>query len=55
MRSDITHWSKSCLTCTCATYGRGQSVRPPLTPIPVSGPFANGPETGIGVKGGRTD
>ena len=37
MRSDITHWSKSCLTC--ATYGRGQSVRPPLTPIPVSGPF----------------
>ena len=29
MRSDITHWSKSCLTC--ATYGRGQSVRPPNT------------------------
>ena len=37
MRSDITHWSRSCLTC--ATYGRGQTVRPPLTPIPVSGPF----------------
>ena len=37
MHSDITHWSKSCLTC--ATYGRGQSVCSPLTPIPVSGPF----------------
>jgi len=37
MRSDINHWNKSCLTC--ATYGRGRSVRPPLTPIPVSGPF----------------
>ena len=24
---------------TCATYGRGQTVRPPLTPIPVSGPL----------------
>ena len=41
MRSDITHCSRSCLTC--ATYGRGQKVCPPitpiLTPISVSGPF----------------
>ena len=37
MWSDINHWNKSCLTC--ATYGRGQSVHAPLTPIPVSGPF----------------
>ena len=35
--SDITHWCTNCLTC--ATYGRGQMVCPPLTPIPVSGPF----------------
>ena len=37
MRSDNTHWSRICLTC--ATYGRGQTVHSPLTPIPVSGPF----------------
>ena len=37
MTSDITHWSTSCLTC--ATYGRGWMACPPLTPIPVSGPF----------------
>ena len=37
MRSDINRWSQSCLTC--ATYGRGHSVRAPLTPIPVCGPF----------------
>ena len=24
---------------TCATYGRGQSVRSLITPLPVSGPF----------------
>ena len=23
----------------CATYGRGRAARPPLSPIPVSGPF----------------
>ena len=37
MWSDVNHWNKSCLTY--ATYGRGQSVRAPLMPIPVSGPF----------------
>ena len=37
MRADITCWSRACLVC--ATYGRGRTVRPPLSPIPVSGPF----------------
>ena len=37
MRSDITYWSKGCLTC--ATYGKGWTVHPPLTPIPGSGPL----------------
>ena len=37
MRSDVHHWSRGCLTC--ATYCTGHSVRAPLTPIPVSGPF----------------
>ena len=37
MRADITRWSRACLVC--ATYGHGRTVRPPLSPIPVSGPF----------------
>ena len=37
MRSDITKWCRACLVC--ATRQSGRSVRPPLVPIPVSGPF----------------
>ena len=37
MRADITRWSRACLVC--ATYSTGRAVRPPLSPIPVSGPF----------------
>ena len=37
MRTDITHWSKGCLVC--ATRATGRAIRPPLTPIPVAGPF----------------
>ena len=37
MQSDITRWSRACLVC--ATHNPGRVVRPPLTPIPVSGPF----------------
>jgi len=37
MRKDITNWSRGCLTC--ATYSTGKAVYPPLTPIPVAGPF----------------
>ena len=37
MRGDITHWTRGCLVCT--THSPGHAVRPPLTPIPVSGPF----------------
>ena len=37
MRTDVTKWSRGCLTC--ATYTTGRPVRPPLTPIPVAGPF----------------
>ena len=37
MRKDICRWCKGCLTC--ATRSVGQAVRPPLVPIPVSGPF----------------
>ena len=37
MRSDITAWCRACLTC--ATHHVGRAVKPPLTPIPVSGPF----------------
>ena len=37
MRKDINHWCRACLTC--ATRHTGKAVRPPLTPIPVSGPF----------------
>ena len=37
MRKDIRTWFRSCLTC--ATRNVGRVVRPPLVPIPVSGPF----------------
>ena len=37
MRSDITSWTRSCLTC--ATRRVSQEVKPLLSPIPVSGPF----------------
>jgi len=37
MRADITKWTRGCLVC--ATYSTGRAVRPPLTPIPVAGPF----------------
>lgn len=37
MRRDIAQMCRSCLTC--ATRGVGKPVKPPLTPIPVNGPF----------------
>ena len=37
MRKDIGTWCRSCFTC--ATRSVGRAVRPPLVPIPVSGPF----------------
>ena len=37
MRSDITTWCRACVTCASRHVGR--AVKPPLTPIPVSGPF----------------
>ena len=37
MRADILKWCKACLTCASRHVGR--AVKPPLTPIPVSGPF----------------
>ena len=37
MRADIENWCRGCLTCV--TRRPGQAVKPPLTPIPVSGPF----------------
>ena len=37
MRKDITQWARGCLVC--ATHRAGRAVRPPLSPIPVSGPF----------------
>ena len=37
MRSNITSWTWSCLTC--ATQRVSQAVNPLLSPIPVSGPF----------------
>ena len=37
MRSDLAKWCRSCMLC--ATRSVGKPVRPPLTPIPVSGPF----------------
>ena len=37
MRKDIAQWCRACLTC--ASRSVGSPVRPPLTPIPVGGPF----------------
>ena len=37
MRANLTKWCRSCVRC--ATRGVGRPVRPPLTPIPVAGPF----------------
>lgn len=37
MRADIVKWCRACLTC--ATRRVGQPTKPPLTPIPFSGPF----------------
>ena len=37
MRKDIVMWCQSCLVCASREVGR--SSRPPLTPIPVGGPF----------------
>ena len=37
MRADIQRWCKACLTCASRRIGRAE--RPPMTPIPVSGPF----------------
>ena len=37
MRRDVTHWTRGCIVCTTRSVGR--AVRPPLTPIPVAGPF----------------
>ena len=37
MRSDIMHWTRGSLVC--ATRSTGRATCPPLTPIPVAGPF----------------
>ena len=37
MRADIRRWCKECIIC--ASRRVGHMVKPPLTPIPVSGPF----------------
>ena len=37
MRADISGWCQGCLVC--ATRQPGKAVKPPLTPIPVEGPF----------------
>jgi len=37
MRTDIIQWCQTCLTCVTRRASGG--VKPPLTPIPVSGPF----------------
>jgi hypothetical protein len=37
MRVDIRKWCQACLTC--ASRGVSRATRPPLTPIPVAGPF----------------
>ena len=37
MRADICKWCRSCLVCV--TRQAGRVVQPPLTPIPVYGPF----------------
>ena len=38
MRADVTEWCKACLTCATRQPG-SRAERPPLTPIPVAGPF----------------
>lgn len=38
MRSDITQWCRACLICA-TRQPSSRAVKPPLTPIPVSGPF----------------
>ena len=42
MRTDILKWCQACLIC--ATRRTGRAYKPPLTPIPVAGPF-----DGVGV------
>ena len=37
MRANISDWCQGCLVC--ATHQPGRAVQPPLTPIPVEGPF----------------
>ena len=37
MRADIAKWCRACVTC--ASRRVGQAAKPPLNPIPVSGPF----------------
>ena len=37
MRNEISKWCQSCLVCAMCYSGR--TVHPPLTPIPVEGPF----------------
>ena len=37
MRQDITRWTRGCIVC--ATRNVGRAVKPPMTPIPVAGPF----------------
>ena len=37
MRKDMAKWTRACLVCAALIPGR--AVRPPLTPIPVAGPF----------------
>ncbi len=37
MRKDIRDWCLACIPC--ATRHVGQAMRPPLTPIPIAGPF----------------
>ena len=37
MRTDIVEWCRSCITCARRRIGKQE--KPPLTPIPVAGPF----------------
>ena len=37
MRRNITQWTRGCIVC--ATLSVGRAVKPPLTPMPVAGPF----------------
>ena len=37
MRSDILKWCRGCLVCAARRVGKAE--KPPLTPIPVAGPF----------------